>query len=267
MPRAPAAPPRTRSRGTISSPKCCARARATTRLTTRSTSRRSPSSPCAPSVTSPRLPGDPRSGGLDRAPAEQRWRLRLRRSRLAQRCRRHRRGAPGARGRGRPQQRVCWVRAAGYLIRSQNLDGGFPAAVRRRIQRLQSTAWAIQGLIAAGYDPGAIRRHGSRTPIGYLESLRAPDGSIRYSRTGAQTPVWVTGPGADRIVGQDVPGRAVIRSARAGGRRDSELAADRSSCTAGDLSMARDRRAQVACGVGPDRVASSLAQRKSAVLA
>ena len=32
----------------------------------------------------------------------------------------------------------------------------------------------------------------SRSPLGYLQSLVAPDGSVRYSRTSAQTPVWVT---------------------------------------------------------------------------
>jgi hypothetical protein len=80
---------------------------------------------------------------------------------------------------------------AGYLLRSQSLDGGFPQQYGAQ-SNAQSTAWATQGLIAAGYNPGAVRRRGSRTPIGYLESLRAPDGSIRYSRTGAQTPVWVT---------------------------------------------------------------------------
>ena len=41
-------------------------------------------------------------------------------------------------------------------------------------------------------DPALVRRRGSRSPIAYLESLVAPDGSVRYSRTSAQTPVWVT---------------------------------------------------------------------------
>ncbi len=81
--------------------------------------------------------------------------------------------------------------AASYLVRSQNPDGGFPQQYGGE-SNSQSTAWAIQGLIAAGYNPATVRRRGSRTPIGFLESLRAPDGSIRYSRTGAQTPVWVT---------------------------------------------------------------------------
>jgi hypothetical protein len=81
--------------------------------------------------------------------------------------------------------------ATGFLARSQNLDGGYPQQ-RGRESNAQSTAWAIQGLIAAGRDPGSVRRRGSRSPLGYLESLVSPGGSVRYSRTGAQTPVWVT---------------------------------------------------------------------------
>lgn len=94
--------------------------------------------------------------------------------------------------------------AAGYLIRSQNLDGGFPQQYGGQ-SNAQSTAWAIQGLIAAGYNPGAIRRRGSRSPVGYLESLLAPGGSIRYSRTGAQTPVWVTAQALIALAGRVFP--------------------------------------------------------------
>ncbi len=94
--------------------------------------------------------------------------------------------------------------AAGYLMRSQNPDGGFPQQYGGQ-SNAQSTAWAIQGLIAAGYDPGAVRRRGSRTPLGFLESLRAPDGSIRYSRTGAQTPVWVTAQALVALSGRTFP--------------------------------------------------------------
>ena len=46
--------------------------------------------------------------------------------------------------------------------------------------------------LAAGRDPDRVRRGGSRTPLGYLRTLVAADGSVRYSRTSAQTPVWVT---------------------------------------------------------------------------
>lgn len=94
--------------------------------------------------------------------------------------------------------------AAGYLVRSQGPDGGFPQQYGGP-SNAQSTAWAIQGLIAAGYNPGAVRRRGSRTPIGFLESLRGSDGSIRYSRTGAQTPVWVTAQALIALAGRTFP--------------------------------------------------------------
>jgi energy-coupling factor transport system substrate-specific component len=81
--------------------------------------------------------------------------------------------------------------AAGFLSGAQNLDGGFPQQPGGE-SNTQSTAFGVQGLIAAGRNPGSVRRRGSRSPLGYLESLRAPGGSIRYSRTGTQTPVWVT---------------------------------------------------------------------------
>jgi prenyltransferase beta subunit len=82
-------------------------------------------------------------------------------------------------------------RAVAFLLRAQNPDGGFPARPGGE-SNAQSTAWAVQGLVAAGRDVEAVRRRGSRSPLGYIESLVAPNGSVRYSRTSAQTPVWVT---------------------------------------------------------------------------
>jgi energy-coupling factor transport system substrate-specific component len=82
--------------------------------------------------------------------------------------------------------------ASGYLLRAQNPDGGYPQRARGQ-SNAQSTAWAAQGLLATGHDPALVRRHGGRSPIGYLESLVGSDGSVRYSRTSTQTPVWVTG--------------------------------------------------------------------------
>jgi energy-coupling factor transport system substrate-specific component len=96
--------------------------------------------------------------------------------------------------------------AADYLIRSQNLDGGFPEQYGSE-SNAQSTAWAIQGLIAAGRGGrvSIIRRRGSRSPEGYLESLLAPGGSVRYSRTSAQTPVWVTSQALVALAGKTFP--------------------------------------------------------------
>jgi uncharacterized membrane protein len=94
--------------------------------------------------------------------------------------------------------------AAAYITRAQNPDGGFPQQPGGE-SNAQSTAWAIQGLIAAGRNPGSVRRRGSRSPEGYLESLVAPGGSVRYSRTGAQTPVWVTAQALIALAGRTFP--------------------------------------------------------------
>jgi energy-coupling factor transport system substrate-specific component len=82
-------------------------------------------------------------------------------------------------------------RAVAYIERAQNLDGGLPQEPGGE-SNAQSTAWAVQGLAAAGVHLQDVRDRGSRSPLGYLESLVAPNGSVRYSRTSAQSPVWVT---------------------------------------------------------------------------
>ncbi len=83
------------------------------------------------------------------------------------------------------------IRAVAFIERAQNPDGGFPTEPRRE-SNAQSTAWAVQGLVAAGVAVEGVRDRGSRSPLTYLQSLLAPNGSVRYSRTSAQTPVWVT---------------------------------------------------------------------------
>jgi prenyltransferase beta subunit len=80
-------------------------------------------------------------------------------------------------------------RAVSYLRKAQRADGGFGQMAASE-SNAQSTAFAIQGLVAAGRNPRKLRR--TRTPIEYLKSLQASDGSVRYSRTSTQTPVWVT---------------------------------------------------------------------------
>ncbi len=81
--------------------------------------------------------------------------------------------------------------AVAFLLRAQNLDGGFPEQPGGD-SNAQSTSWAVQGLTATGRNVEEINRDGSRSPLGYLESLVAPNGSVRYSRTSTQSPVWVT---------------------------------------------------------------------------
>jgi prenyltransferase/squalene oxidase-like repeat protein len=82
-------------------------------------------------------------------------------------------------------------KAVRFLLAHQNPDGGF-ALQPGAASNAQSTAWAIQAFVAAGRDPGRVSRQGSRSPLAYLRSLTAGDGSVRYSRTSRQTPVWVT---------------------------------------------------------------------------
>jgi energy-coupling factor transport system substrate-specific component len=102
------------------------------------------------------------------------------------------------------RDRRALSRAAAYITRSQNPDGGFPQQTGGE-SNAQSTAWAAQGLQSAGVSPGAVRRRGSRSPLGYLESLLAPNGSIRYSRTSAQTPAWVTAQALIALAGKTFP--------------------------------------------------------------
>jgi energy-coupling factor transport system substrate-specific component len=83
------------------------------------------------------------------------------------------------------------ARAAAFIAARQNADGGLPLTPGGA-SNAQSSAWAIQALVAAGRNPARARRHGARSPIAYLRSLQVSSGAIRYSRTSAQTPVWVT---------------------------------------------------------------------------
>jgi prenyltransferase beta subunit len=81
--------------------------------------------------------------------------------------------------RGRPV-----ARGIAYLRTLQASGGGF-RLVKGREPDAQSTALAIQAFVAAGIKPPS-------TAFRFLATLRRPDGSYRYSRSYATTPVWVT---------------------------------------------------------------------------
>jgi prenyltransferase beta subunit len=100
-----------------------------------------------------------------------------------------------------------------YLRRAQNPDGGFPQQPGGE-SNAQSTAWAVQALSAAGEDVSAFKRAGSRSPLGYLQSLIGPEGSVRYSRTSTQTPVWVTAQALTALAGKPFPIAPVAFSGR-----------------------------------------------------
>jgi prenyltransferase beta subunit len=90
-------------------------------------------------------------------------------------------------------------RAVVFLERHQDRDGGFAISAGAG-SNAQSTAWAEQGLLAAGASGHAVRR-----AVSYLDPLIAPDGHIRYSRSSDQTPVWVTAEAAMALANKPLP--------------------------------------------------------------
>ncbi|HEV8461690.1 MAG TPA: hypothetical protein VGQ38_13360 [Gaiellaceae bacterium] len=76
------------------------------------------------------------------------------------------------------------TRAVKFLRGFQTADGGFELT-HGRGSDAQSTAWAIQGLVAAGMKP-------PRSAFAYLARMKRDDGSYRYSAKYVTTPVWVT---------------------------------------------------------------------------
>jgi energy-coupling factor transport system substrate-specific component len=105
-------------------------------------------------------------------------------------------------------------RAATWLAGRQNPDGGFPLQPGAA-SNAQSTAWAIQGLLAAGRDPARVHRGGARDPLAYLRSLTGPTGEVRYSRVSRQTPVWVTAQAVMALARKPLPLAPVRRARRA----------------------------------------------------
>jgi energy-coupling factor transport system substrate-specific component len=82
-------------------------------------------------------------------------------------------------------------RAVGFLRQVQQKGGGFRLGGNGALNT-QSTAWAVEGLLAAGADPAQFKK-GGRSAYQYLEDNQAGDGHYRYSSKSDQTPVWVTG--------------------------------------------------------------------------
>ncbi|MGZ4174571.1 MAG: hypothetical protein ACXVQR_08850, partial [Solirubrobacteraceae bacterium] len=98
-------------------------------------------------------------------------------------------------------------RAVRFLRTQQNPDGGFPSQAGGE-SNAQSTAWAVQGLLAAGVNPAGLRRR-ARSPLSFLRSMTASDGHVRYSPSTDQTPVWVTAEAALALAGRVLPLAAI----------------------------------------------------------
>jgi len=78
-------------------------------------------------------------------------------------------------------------------------DGGF-GQFKGRTSNAQSTSYAVQGLIAVGAGGNAVSRARS-----YLAGLQRGDGSVAYSSSSNQTPVWVTAQALMALQGKALP--------------------------------------------------------------
>lgn len=100
-----------------------------------------------------------------------------------------------------------------YLRQAQLPDGGFPARPDLEDEaNVASTAWAVQGLWAAGENPEAwLTDSGEATeePLDYLESMQAADGHIRWRESSDLNGIWMTAYVTPTFAGQALPPPAV----------------------------------------------------------
>ena len=100
---------------------------------------------------------------------------------------------------GVARRAVAWLRA------NQNDDGGF-GQFRGRDSNAQSTAYAVQGLVAVGAGGATLKR-----ALAYLRGLQRANGSVSYSSSSNQTPVWVTAQALMALERKPLPIAAVAR--------------------------------------------------------
>lgn len=90
-----------------------------------------------------------------------------------------------------------------YLRKVQRPNGGFPLGGNGSVNS-QSTAWAVQGMLALGKDSGSA--------LDYLAARQDDDGHYRRSATSDETPVWVTAQVIPAVAGDPFPISPVARA-------------------------------------------------------
>jgi hypothetical protein len=95
-------------------------------------------------------------------------------------------------------------KALQYLRNMQNPDGGFPEVPGDAESNVASTAWAVQGIWAAGQDPETWVK-GGNDPLSYMASLQQPDGHIRWKASQDLNGIWMTAYVAPAFAGQAWP--------------------------------------------------------------
>ncbi len=99
-------------------------------------------------------------------------------------------------------------KAIKYLHEIQEPDGGFPEFSSEGESNSGSTAWATQGIWAAGEDPEApswVQPSSGHGPLDYLESMQQPDGHIRYRAGEELNGVWMTAYAGPAYAAQPLP--------------------------------------------------------------
>jgi hypothetical protein len=97
-----------------------------------------------------------------------------------------------------------------YLRKAQRPNGGFPLGGNGSVNS-QSTAWAMQGMLAVGEDPASVR-DGGNNALDYLAARQDADGHYRRSASSDETPVWVTAQVLPAVAGDAFPVPPVARA-------------------------------------------------------
>jgi prenyltransferase beta subunit len=92
-----------------------------------------------------------------------------------------------------------------FLHEVQDPDGGFPELTGEHESNVASTAWATQGLWAAGENPETWLQGTGEEPLDYMASMQQPDGHIRYRASEESNGVWMTAYVAPAFAGQPLP--------------------------------------------------------------
>jgi energy-coupling factor transport system substrate-specific component len=151
---------------------------------------------------------------------------------------------------------VAVSRAVAFLRDAESGSGGFPLQPGEE-PNAQSTAWAVQALVAAGQPLAS----GGRSPISYLERLAGGDGSIRYAQGNPQTPVWVTAEALAALARRPLPVEGPAAAPRAAARRTVAPSAAGSS---GVQPSVPEPRAGRRSGAGSSGVQPSVPERLAA---
>jgi Prenyltransferase and squalene oxidase repeat len=128
--------------------------------------------------------------------------------------------------------------ALGFLRKHQRSNGGFGLGASGE-DNSQSTAWAVQGMVAVGADPSSVRE-GGNSALDYLAARQDDDGHYRYSTSSDQTPVWVTGQVLAAVARKAFPLEPVPRESKS----TAPQASDESASSGGEVAPAETAPAE-----------------------